>query len=89
MQRWLKLPDGRIIDANRIAYIGKVETYARIDEDGTDLGTGYSVYIGTDFPREAQISVTGSRDEVLGLLRALLGTPAGAPAAGAAPAQAS
>jgi hypothetical protein len=87
MQRWLKLPDGRIIDANRIAYVGKVETYARIDEDGTDLGTGYAVYIGTDFPREAQISVTGSKEEVLGLLRALLGAPA-APAAGAAPSQA-
>lgn len=88
MQRWLKLPDGRIIDANRIAYIGKVETYARIDEDGTDLGTGYAVYVGTDFPREAQISVTGSKEEVLGLLRALLGAPAGAAAAGGVPTQA-
>ena len=26
MQRWLKLPDGRYIDANRIMYVGKVET---------------------------------------------------------------
>jgi len=85
MQRWLKLPDGRIIDANRIAYIGKVETYARIDEDGTDLGTGYAVYLGTDFPREAQISVMGSRDEVLGVLRALVG-PSAAAGAGPAPA---
>jgi hypothetical protein len=74
MQRWIKLPDGRIIDANRVAYIGKIETYARIDEDGNDLGTGYAVHIGTDFPRDAQISVTGSKDEVYTVLRALLGT---------------
>jgi len=80
MQRWLKLPDGRIIDANRIAYIGKVETFVRIDENGIDLGTGYAVYIGTDFPRETQISVTGGKDEVLAVLRALLG-PAAAAAA--------
>ena len=76
MQRWLKLPDGRIIDANRVAYIGKVETYARLDEDGHDLGIGYVVHIGTDFPREAQITVTGGKDEVLAVLRALLGAAA-------------
>jgi hypothetical protein len=77
MQRWIKLPDSRFIDANRVAFIGKVETFARIDEDGNDLGTGYAVYIGTDFPREAQITVTGSKEEVFGVLRALLGnTPA-------------
>jgi len=27
MQRWLKLPDGRYLDANSIVYVGKVETY--------------------------------------------------------------
>ena len=83
MQRWLKLPDGRIIDANRVAYIGKVETYARIDEDGNDLGIGYAVHIGTDFPRESQITVTGSKDEVLAVLRALLGAATQTPAADA------
>lgn len=78
MQRWIKLPDSRFIDANRVAFVGKVETFARIDEDGNDLGTGYSVYIGTDFPREAQITVTGSKEEVFAVLRALLGnTPEG------------
>lgn len=81
MQRWLKLPDGRIIDANRVAYIGKVETYARMDEDGNDLGVGYSVHIGTDFPRESQITVIGNKDEVLALLRALVGSAAATPAA--------
>lgn len=84
MQRWLKLPDGRIIDANRVAYIGKVETYARTDEDGNDLGIGYAVHIGTDFPRESQITVIGNKDEVLAVLRALLGSAATqAPAADA------
>jgi hypothetical protein len=81
MQRWIKLPDGRFIDANRVAFISKPETFARIDEDGNDLGLGYSVNLGTDFPRESQINVTGSKDEVYAVLRGLLGpTPAGAAA---------
>ena len=71
MQRWIKLPDGRFLDANRIAYIGKVETYARMDEDGNDLGTGYSVNIGTDFPRDTQITLIGSKDEVSTVLRSI------------------
>ena len=75
MQRWIKLPDGRFIDANRVVFIGKTETYSRIDEDGNDLGIGYSVNIGTDFPRESQITITGSKDEVFAVLRGLLGQP--------------
>ena len=73
MQRWIKLPDGRFIDANRVVFIGKPETFTRIDEDGNDLGLAYSVYIGTDFPRESQINVTGTKEEVFNLLRSLLG----------------
>lgn len=73
MQRWIKLPDGRFIDANRIAYIGKVESYIRSDEDGNDLGTGYAVNIGTDIPRESQLTLSGSKDEVFAALRAILG----------------
>lgn len=73
MQRWIKLPDGRFLDANRVAYISKVETYARMDEDGNDLGTGYSVNIGTDIPRDTHITLTGSKDEVSTALRAILG----------------
>ena len=79
MQRWIKLPDGRFVDANRIAYIGKTETFARIDEDGNDMGVGYTVNISTGIERETQLTVIGSRDEVLGVLRAILGrseTPA-------------
>ena len=72
MQRWMKLPDGRFLDANRIAYIGKAETYSRIDEDGNDLGIGYSVNIGTDIPRETQMTVTGSKEEIFAMLRTIL-----------------
>ena len=78
MQRWLKLPDGRYLDANSIVYVGKVETYPRLDDDGNDAGQGYAVNLGTDIPREHHISVMGTKEEVLALLKALLG---GAPAA--------
>jgi hypothetical protein len=73
MQRWIKLPDGRFIDAGSIVYISKTETFARIDEDGNDLGTGYSVNIGTGIERESQINVVGSKDEVYAVLRGILG----------------
>jgi len=79
MQRWIKLPDGRYVDANRIMYVGKIETFPRIDEDGNDLGQGFAVNVGTDIPRESQLTVMGSKDEVLAVLRQLLGT--GAPSA--------
>jgi hypothetical protein len=78
MQRWIKLPDGRFVDANRIMYIGKVETYPRIDEDGNDLGQGYNVNIGTDIARDQQLTLMGSKEEVLNVLKQILGT---APAA--------
>jgi hypothetical protein len=81
MQRWIKLPDGRFLDANRVAFIGRTETYARIDEDGNDLGTGYAVNLGTGIPREEQLTVTGSKDEVLAVLRAILGGATPAPSA--------
>lgn len=82
MQRWLKLPDGRFIDANRVAYVGKIETFARFDDDGVDAGVGYAVNLGTDFPRDMQINVVGSKDEIFGMMRTLLGgTPTAAAAA--------
>lgn len=78
MQRWLKLPDGRYLDANRIMYVGKVETFPRLDDDGNDAGIGYAVNLGTDLPREQHISVQGSKEEILALLKMVLGvtTPA-------------
>lgn len=72
MQRWLKLPDGRYLDANRIVYVGKVETYPRLDDDGNEAGQGYAVNLGTDIPRESQLAVMGTKEEVLALLKALL-----------------
>lgn len=78
MQRWLKLPDGRYIDANRIMYVGKPETYPRLDDEGNDAGIGYAVNLGTDIPREQQIVVMGTKDEVLALLKSLLSGAGGA-----------
>lgn len=80
MQRWIKLPDGRYIDGNRIMYVGKVETFPRLDEEGNDLSPGFAVNIGSDIPRESQLTVMGSKEEVLAVLRQLLGT--GTPPAG-------
>ncbi len=79
MQRWVKIPDGRFLDANSIVYVGKVETFNRIDEDGNDLGLAYAVYLGTGYAREQQINVVGTREEIFALLRGILG--GGAPAA--------
>ena len=81
MQRWVKIPDGRFLDANRIAYVGKVETFNRFDEDGNDLGLAYAVNLGTDFPRESQVNVVGGKDEIFALLRSILGGTAATPAA--------
>ena len=77
MQRWLKLPDGRFIDANRVVYVGKVETFPRLDDDGNDAGPGYAVNIGLDIPREHHISVQGGKDEILGFMKSLLGNTPG------------
>ncbi len=73
MQRWIKLHDGRYLDASRIMYIGKVESFPRYDEEGNDLGLGYSVNIGTELARERHITIAGSKEEILGLLKNLLG----------------
>jgi len=74
MQRWIKLPDGRFIDAGAIVYMSRPETFARTDEDGNDLGIGYSVNIGTGILRDMQITVAGSKEEVFAVLRAILGS---------------
>lgn len=76
MQRWLKLPDGRYLDANSIVYVSKVETYPRMDDDGNEAGQGFSVNLGTGIPREQQLTVMGTKDEVLTLLKSLLGAGA-------------
>lgn len=71
MQRWIKLPDGRHIDARRITYIGKPEACALIDENNQNLGAGFMVALGTDFSVDTHISVVGSRDEIRALLQSL------------------
>jgi hypothetical protein len=77
MQRWLKLPDGRFIDANRVVLVGKVETFPLLDDTGsTDGGVGYAVNLGLDIPRDRQLTVTGSKDEILSLMKSLLASGA-------------
>ncbi len=77
MQRWLKLPDGRFIDANRIVLVGKVETFPLLDDTGsTDGGVGYSVNLGLDIPRDRQLTVTGNKDEILSLMKSLVASGA-------------
>lgn len=80
MQRWIKTPDGRFLDASRIAYVGKVDTFSRFDEDGNDLGLAYSVYLGTDVPREYHLNIIGTKEEIFTLLRSILGGSAAAAA---------
>ncbi len=80
MQRWLKLPDGRFIDGNRIASIGRIDTFMRIDEDGNEPGLAYSVSIGTDFTRESHVTVVGTKEEIYALMRNLLGASVTPPA---------
>ena len=77
MQRWLKLPEDHKHDANRIMFVGKVETYPRLDDDGNDAGIGYAVYLGSDIPRDCQIMVQGTKEEILALLKNLLSVAAG------------
>jgi hypothetical protein len=73
MQRWLKLPDGRFIDANRIVLVGKVETFPLLDDTGsTDGGVGYAVNLGLDIPRDRQLTVTGNKEEIISLMKSLL-----------------
>ncbi|MGA9333011.1 MAG: hypothetical protein WBV39_01920 [Rudaea sp.] len=76
MQRWLKLPDGRYLDANSIVYVSKVETYPRLDDDGNEAGQGYVVNLGTGIPRDQQLTAMGTKEEILALLKALLGAGA-------------
>ena len=70
------------LDGHRVAGLPGVFKpsvwYPRLDDDGNDAGAGYSVYIGTGMQREQQIAVMGSKEEVLALLKSLLG--GGAPA---------
>ncbi len=76
MQRWIKLPNGAYVDANEIVYVSKVETFPKLDDEGNDVGLSYAIYIGTDVNRERQLNVTGSKEEILSLMKTLLGVTA-------------
>ncbi len=73
MQRWVKLPDGRFLDAARVVLIGKPERFQRLDEEGNDLGPAVLVNLGLDAEREHQIAVAGTHEEIAALLKALMG----------------
>lgn len=72
MQHWLKLPDGRHVDGNRIVLIGKPETFNHFDEDGNDLGTRFMLRLSLDFNSDQYLTVVGSNQEVAALLRDLM-----------------
>ena len=73
MQRWIRLPQGGFLDASQVIFISKVESYAKIDDDGHSSGTDYAVTIGIGMHRDQQMMITGNKDEIGTLVRQLLG----------------
>jgi hypothetical protein len=76
MQRWIRLPGGGFLDAAHVIFIGKIESFARLDDEGHNVGTDYAVAIGTGLNREQQLMITGSKEEISTLVRQLLGQAA-------------
>lgn len=72
MQRWVRLPTGAILDANRIMYIGKPDSYSRTDDEG-NLITEFAVTLGTDLDGARQMMVTGTKEEIAALIRSVAG----------------
>ena len=70
--RWIKLPNGNIVDANKVVYVSKPDSYPRMDEDGND-GIEYACTFGTGFTRDTWMTVTGNKDEISALIRQLIG----------------
>ena len=48
MQRWIKQPDGRFLDASRVVVVGKPQSFAHYEDGSEDMGTAYSVQVGID-----------------------------------------
>lgn len=71
-QRWIKLPNGNVLDANRIVMIGKPESYPKLDDEGND-SIEWAVLIGTGLTRDTQITVTGGKEEIAAFIGKLLG----------------
>lgn len=76
MQRWVRMPNGGFLDATRIMYIGKVESYPKLDDEGNAAGTEFAVAICTGFSRDEQLTVAGTKEEIATLVRQLLGQAA-------------
>lgn len=76
MQRWVRLPQGGFLDAMQIIYIGKVESFARLDEEGHNSGMDYAVTIGTSLDRDHFMMISGNKDEISTLVRQILGQTA-------------
>ena len=72
MQRWVKLPNGNVVDANRIVTISKPESYPKMDEEGND-GIEYCVTIGLGFSRDQQLMVTGTKEDIGTVIKNLIG----------------
>jgi hypothetical protein len=75
MQRWVRLPQGGFLDAAHVMYIGKIESYARVDDEGHSSGLDYAVAIGTNLNRDQHLLITGSKEEIGTLVRQILGQP--------------
>jgi hypothetical protein len=73
MQRWVRLPQGGFIDANRVVYVGKPESFAKLDDEGNAVGTDFAVTIATSLDRSQQLIVNGSREEIAAFMRQLMG----------------
>lgn len=74
--RWVKLPNGNIVDADRVAYVSKPDSYPHMDEDGND-SIEYAVTFGSGFTRDTWMTVSGNKDEIALLIRQLLGAASG------------
>ncbi len=71
-QRWVKLPNGNVIDANRILFISRPESYPKMDEEGND-GIEWAVMLGTSLTRDSHIPISGTKDEIGALIGKLVG----------------
>lgn len=67
------MPQGGFLDAARIIYISKVESFARLDDEGHSSGTDFAVNIGISLARDEHLMVSGSKEEIGTLVRQILG----------------
>jgi hypothetical protein len=73
MQRWIRLPQGGFIDASKVVFIGRIESFAKLDEEGNAAGTEYSVAVGTNLGRDSHTKIHGNKEEISAFVKSLLG----------------